>query len=390
MRGFMRRRGEAWELRVFLGVDPANGKKRYLSRSVRCGKRDAERTLAQMVLEAEGGQINRASTTVSELLDAWLAQASRDFSPKTVLETSGFIERTIRPALGSVPLAKLRSSEIDRFYVRLQAPGGGKRGAGLAPATIKRIHGILRRALEQAVRWGWLATNPAARCSPPRVPATSLALPAPADVAGLFALAKQRDPELALFVLLAAATGARRSEVLALRWTDLDLDAATLTIGRGVVLGPEGLVEKDTKTHSVRRIALDPTSIAHLRTHRRGVDARARLAGSAVRPGGFLFSSDIAGNECWRPDSTSRAFRRLCAQAGLSAVRLHDLRHYVATTLLTSGVDVRTVAGRLGHRNAATTLNVYAQFLPGIDRDAANLLGRMFDDATDDLGGAGS
>ena len=289
----MRRRGEAWELRVFLGVDPATGKKRYLSRSVRCGKRDAERTLAQMVLEAEGGHNHRASTTVGELLDAWLAQASRDFSPKTVLETSGFIERTIRPALGSVPLTKLRPAEIDRFYVRLQAPGGGKRGAGLAPATIRRIHGILRRALEQAVRWGWLANNPAARCSPPRVPAYSLELLAPADVAGLFALAQQRDPELALFVLLAAATGARRSEVLALRWTDLDLDVATLTIGRGVVLGPDGLVEKDTKTHSVRRIALDPTAMAHLRTHHRRVGIGPASPGQRFSPAGSCSAATL-------------------------------------------------------------------------------------------------
>lgn len=204
----------------------------------------------------------------------------------------------------------------------------------------------------------------------------------------LFALAQQRDPELALFVILAAGTGARRSELLALRWTDLNMDAALLTMGRGLVLGPDGLVEKDTKTHAVRRISLDPTTVTQPRAHRVRVDERARLCGVSVRPDGYLFSGDVTGTDTWRPDSTSRAFRRLCGEAGFKGVRLHDLRHYVATRMLTAGVDVRTVAGRLGHRNAATTLNVYAQFVAETDRDAANLLDRMFDDASLELGAA--
>lgn len=388
MKGFMRQRGGAWELRVFLGVDPVSGKKRYASRTVRGGKREAQRVLAQMVVEAGGGQIASTASTVGELLDAWLAQASRDFSPKTVLETRGFIERSIKPALGAVPLNKLRTAEIDRFYLRLQGPGGGRSGRPLAPGTVRRIHGILRRALEQGMRWGWLGVNPAAQASPPRVPKSNISPPGPNDVAKLFALALQRDPEFALFIILAAGTGARRSELLALRWTDVNLDTALLTIGRGLVVGPDGLVEKDTKTHAVRRISLDPTTIKHLHAHRIRVDERARLCGVRMEPDGYLLSGDVTGTDTWRPDSTSRSFRRLCAQAGFTGIRLHDLRHYVATRLLSAGVDVRTVAGRLGHRNAATTLNVYAQFVPESDRDAANLLGRMLDDAGDDLNAA--
>lgn len=363
MKGFMRRRGDAWELRVYLGADAVTGKQRYASRTVRGGKREAERELAKMIVAAEGGQVARTTTTVGELLDAWLEQAARDFSPKTVLESRGFIERTIKPALGQMPLSKLRTADIDRFYVRLQAPGGGKSGDALAPGTIRRIHGILRRALEQGVRWGWLGVNPALRSSPPRVPAPALAPPAPEAVARLFALARQRDPELAVFVMLAAGTGARRGELVALRWTDVDLDAGTLTIGRGLVIGPEGLVEKGTKTHAVRRISLDPTTIAELGSQRDRARARAELCGLTVLDDGFVFSSDVVGSQPWRPDSTTRAFRQLCRAAGITGVRLHDLRHYVATRLLAAGVDVRTVAGRLGHRNAATTLNVYAHFL---------------------------
>jgi integrase len=202
-------------------------------------------------------------------------------------------------------------------------------------------------------------------------------------VARLFALAQEDDPELAVYVVMAAATGACRSDVLALRWRDLDLDAGIIRIERAIVMGPSGPVEKDTKTHATRKVSLDPTTLAMLCRHRELVIERAALCRVKLRPTAFVFSQEVDGSEPWRPNSTTRAFARLCRRAGLEGVRLHDLRHYVATRLLASGVDVRTVAGRLGHRDAATTLNVYSHFLAEADRDAANVLGRLFDEAVD-------
>jgi len=116
-------------------------------------------------------------------------------------------------------------------------------------------------------------------------------------------------------------------------------------------------------------------------THRARAVERARLCEHELDERAFVFSNEADGSKCWYPDSVSRSFARLCRKAGLKGVRLHDLRHYVATRLLSAGVDVRTVAGRLGHRNAATTLNVYSHFLAESDREAANVLGRLFDDA---------
>jgi integrase len=101
-----------------------------------------------------------------------------------------------------------------------------------------------------------------------------------------------------------------------------------------------------------------------------------------MAPDAFVFSHEADSSETWRPDSTSRAFRLLVARAGAPGVRLHDLRHYVATRLLAAGVDVRTVAGRLGHRNASTTLNVYAHFVHDADEEAAAVLARLLDDGT--------
>lgn len=379
----MRQRSGSWELRVYAGRDPVSGKKRWVSRTVAGGKREAARALAKLSAEVGGRVVAPTSATVADLLEQWFAFARDDFSPKTVLETRGFMDRNLLPNLGSMPLSRLGTHDVDRLYRTLRKEGA-QDGGPLAPATVRRIHGILRRALDQGVRWNWIPANPAAAATAPRVDARELVPPAPSDVATLFALAQERDPEFATFVMLAAATGARRSELVALRWPAVDLEAGTVTIRGGIVIGPDGLVEKDTKTHRVRRVALDPTTLQQLKDHLGRVVERAGACGVMLDGRAFVFSHEIDGSSSWRPDSTSRAFRRLRVRAGCEHVRLHDLRHYVATRLLVAGVDVRTVAGRLGHRNASTTLNVYAHFVAESDRDAANVLGRLFDHATED------
>jgi integrase len=377
MRGFIRQRGEAWELRVYLGQDAISGKKRYATRTVRGSRREAERVLARIVAGADQGSFARTSATVGELLERWFELARDDYSPKTVLETRGYLDRDLVPALGEVPLARLRPEDLDRYYRALRAHGS--RGRPLAPASVRRIHGVLRRALQQGVRWGWIAVNPAAAASPPKVPKTDVKPPMPADLARLLRVAEADDPDLAMFVRLSAATGARRSELLALRWCDFDCRRGVLSIARGIVNGPNGLVEKDTKTHQVRRVTLDAATSSAFVAHHEQAIVRARVGEAELPCDAFVFSGDVLGRAPWVPESTTRRFRRLCEKAGLEGVRLHDLRHYVATQLLAAGVDVRTVAGRLGHRNAATTLNVYSHFVPEADQRAAEVLARLLD-----------
>ena len=180
-----------------------------------------------------------------------------------------------------------------------------------------------------------------------------------------------------MFLQLAAATGARRGELIALRWTDVNLAGGVVTIARGAVQGKDGLVIKDTKTHGTRRIALDQATVATLKAHRETADGPRRGLRDEVAADAYLFSDDPAGQTSWRPWLVTQAFARLAERAGMPEVRLHDLRHFVATRLLSSGVDVRTVAGRLGHKNPNVTLSVYAHFLPEADREAADVLGRI-------------
>ena len=305
-------------------------------------------------------------------------QCSADFSPSTALETTNFIRRYIEPGLGPFQVARLRTEDIDKLYRELRRRGG-KDGKPLAPGTVRRSHVIVHRALEQAVRWGSIRANPAHKAQVPRVPAPDIRPPAPSELVRLFALAEEADPAFAAFLWVAAATGAKRSELLALRWTDIDKLSSRMTIARGLVNGPHGFVVKDTKTHGVRRVALDPKTIEILAEHHRRAEKAAGSCAVVMAPDAYVFSNEADSSAPWRPDSTTRAFRLLVERAGVPGVRLHDLRHYVATRLLAAGVDVRTVAGRLGHRNASTTLNVYAHFVQDADDEAATVLARLLD-----------
>jgi len=199
------------------------------------------------------------------------------------------------------------------------------------------VHGIIRRALTQGVRWGWISHNPAIDASPPRVPMKELQPPDPAQVVQLFRFAQDSDPELATFIILAASSGARRGELLALRWRDIDLDSGRLSIERGILRVDDRLIEQGTKTHQRRRISLDSTTVVELKAHQLWVTERARAASAAIGSESFVFSNAIDGSSPWHPDSTSRAFRRICQPAGVTGVRLHDFRHYVATRLLAAG-----------------------------------------------------
>ena len=247
---------------------------------------------------------------------------------------------------------------------------------------MRRTHVVVHSALAQAVRWKWLRVNPASNATPPRVVAPEIVPPAPADVVRLLQLLADLDAPLHAYVRLAATSGARRSQIVGLRWSDIDFEAATVTFVRSVVLGPSGVeVRNTTKAKRTYRIALDAGTLEVLAAHRTRCTDNAKVCGVKLSGSAYVFSNEVDGAVPWRPDATSHRFTRVCAKAGLDGVRLHDLRHYVATRMLSTGADVRTVAGRLGHANPSVTLNVYAQFLPQSDRRAAEDLAALLDEA---------
>jgi integrase len=374
MRGSLReRRPGVWELIVQLPPDSTRPRARQLTRTVQGTKREAQRELASLVGEVSAGRFVSTATTFGELLDRWLEHVGDQLSPTTVREYRRLSTKLLHPDLGKVPLRRLTTQRIDNYYVRLA------RERGLSSASIRHVHAVIRGALGQALRWGWIPVNPAATASPPKLRRREIQPPAIADARTLLEAAEQQDPDGAALLRILVATGARRGEACGLQWPDIDIASGTVLIRRSVASVAGGTVVKDTKTHSARRIALDPDTLAALQRRRFRAEALARACRCELDPGAFVFSAVPDGSAPLHPDTVTTSFQRLCRRLGLAGVRLHDLRHLHATQLLAAGVPVRTVSGRLGHANAATTLNVYAHFLEASDRQAADVIAGLLE-----------
>jgi integrase len=375
MPGSLRQRGPgSWQLRVYLGVDADTGKERWATKTVHGSRRHAAAELRQFVEEA--GYARLRAGTIADLLDRWLAHASPGWSTSTLLQNRSVIERHLKPLLGHLAVTKLTTVDIDDVYRHLLRAGGAE-GRPLAPGTVHRVHVVLHRALTQAVRWEWVWLNPASAASPPRVSPAEVRPPAPDQVQRLLAYVQERDPDFATYLWLAASTGARRSQLLGLRWAEVDLRHAAIGFTRAYVEGPTGPVLRATKTHRTYRVAIDQATIERLVEHRRRAEARANSNGVEVVGTAFVFSADRDGSVPWLPNRVTKEFIRHLRRSGVGRFRLHDLRHFMATQMLGHGVAVVTVAQRLGHARASTTLNVYGHCIPGADRDAASFISNL-------------
>ncbi len=267
MRGTKRKRREGvWELRVYVGRDPGTGNPKQVSKTFHGSAREADEALRDMIEQQVTGRSDGARATVGQLLDAWLSECERmDLSPTTMRSYRAQIERTIRPALGSIKVARLGAKDLDDLYRAIKANGR-------SPKTIRNHHAILAAALHQAVRWGWVRRNVAEMAKPPRVSQRVVRPPSVEAVRQIVVAAEERDPRVAPLLMLAALTGMRRCELCALRWSDLDPDSGEIEVARSVVLVPGGLGEKTTKTNRTRHVALDEVGLTVLKTHRARVE----------------------------------------------------------------------------------------------------------------------
>jgi integrase len=372
MRGSVReKRVGYWEVRIDAGIDRLTGKRVQVSRSVSGSRRDAEKVLNTLISKHETASVGGSTTaTFGGLLVAWLDHAEGDLAYHTVVGYKRLIKTHIEPGLGAIKLRKLDVATLDSFYRALTKKG-------LASATVRQAHAIIRSALKQGVRWDWIPVNVAEKASPPRLRNAVTRPPQPVEVALLIERASVgKYPEFATMIHLAVITGARRGELCGLRWSDVDDKRAELLIQRSIYETTERtILEKDTKTHQARRIALDKGTMRELARHRKWMESRAEFCAVTLDAKAFVFSDQERGIEPWRPDRVTLAFRRLCIELEIPGIRFHDLRHFAATNLLSAGIDVRTVSGRLGHANASTTLGTYAHFVGAADRSAADVLG---------------
>jgi integrase len=175
---------------------------------------------------------------LADLLDHWLEAASPGWSASIVSHTRSIVECHLKPHLGHLDLAKLTTADIDDFYAHLLRAAPGR--PTLAPGTVARVHGVLHRALAQALRWDWIWLNPASNTSPPRMAPAEIRPPTAEQVSVLLEWARRQDPPLLCYLRLAVSTGARRSQLLALRWGDIDVERAAIAFTRALVEGPDG------------------------------------------------------------------------------------------------------------------------------------------------------
>ena len=347
------------------------------------GIRAARVELAKLVAEVTEGKHDQSGqrATVGELLDDWLAQR-RDVgcSPTTLHDYAASARRIKASPIGSKAVTKLTARDIELAY-------SGWRAEGMTPATVLHHHRVLRAALNQAERWGWITRNPAKFASVASSRTPELQVPTAEQAQALVLRAvSTASPDLAPILLFAMLTGCRRGEICGLQWGDINWETQRLTVRRSVWQVRRSLGVKGTKTHQIRQIALDENAIALLRARRAKAEEDATGAGGGLVEEAFVWSPAVDGCQPRTPSSLTRAFARLCDSLEAEAkatgrrqqyqFRFHDLRHFSATELIGAGVDIRTVAGRLGHADPAITLRVYAHALEERDRAAAALLGR--------------
>jgi len=222
MRGSLRqRRPGSWELRVHAGRDSATGKSTYVTRTVHGDRSAAERGLAALVAQVNDSPSTPTFGTVGELCDMWWKYSSPNLSPTVAREYRRLIDQRLVPTLGHVKVVDLRTNQLDAWYSELLTSGAVS-GQPLSANSVRRVHSVLHRALEQGIAWDWIDHNPARRASPPPARRPSLHLPSPEEVINLIEAARAVNPSLPIFLRLAAVTGARRGELCALEWRHVD------------------------------------------------------------------------------------------------------------------------------------------------------------------------
>ena len=364
-----------WRLRVYAGRR-ASGSPIQLTKTVRgpdskpgSGTRLADRELANMIAGVSKGNTATGTETFGGLLASWLDHIEADRSPTTMRKYRDIADRVVVPELGRIKLKALTARNLDTLYAKLTAKGN-------KATTVRRVHALVGAALHQAEKWDLIERNVARRASPPAVHAAQIEAPSPKEVQAILTAAEKVEPALAALLLLAALTGARRGELCALRWTDLNVTAGTLTIARSVYeTAGGGWNEKGTKTHAARTIGLDDLSLEALRRHRESVDVLAHQLSLDVPPDAFMFSRSPVGLEPIRPDVLTKFTIRM-ARAAKVDTHLHALRHFSASQAIAAGFDPVTVGGRLGHADPSITLRVYSHVLEQRDRELATALGK--------------
>ena len=365
-RGHIRQRStkykNSWTVYLYLGVDPDSGKKRYKTEVVRGTKREAQKRLTELLGQLDTGTyVEPSRETVESFLHQWLRDYAETHVRQRTLEGyRGNLDRYIIPALGSIALKKLAARHIQSFE-----SDGLRRG--LSAQTVLHCHRIIFQALRWGVKMGALSRNVAEAVSPPR-PQRKEAQTLDWEGVRKFLEATRTSSYYPLF-LVALLTGLRRSELLALRWQDVDLESGTLPVSRSLVKLKTGkMIMAAPKSGRPRVIHLPLGVMACLRRLRGVQGAHLATLAQPITRDTLVFAH--ADGRPYTPDVVSRAFGLAARKAGMRGLRFHEMRHTHASLMLAAGVHLKLVSERLGHSGIGITGDLYSHVLPGLQKEA--------------------
>ncbi len=383
-RGSIRRRGNSWSAIVDLPPDPVTGNRRQ-KRITASTRKEVERSLSALLTSVEQGYTDAGRKTVrtffygDDPIDGqlvvwagWFVTVAPSLRPSTLRRYRDSVRLHVLPLLGSVRLAKLSPADLQRLY-------NDRLAAGLSPTTVRHIHGIIHRALEDAVKWGMVSRNVADAATAPKRSSVEMATWNAEQASKVFDAAKGSEIEALLW--LAIQCGLRRGELLALRWDDIDLNGGNVSIRRTLSRGASSKLEfGEPKTAaSKRRVSLSAALLEVVREHRRRQLEHIVTHRSIYEDAGLVFADGLG--RPLHPNALNRKFAEIIRRAGLPVIRFHDLRHTCATIMLAQGVHPKIVQELLGHTDISMTMNLYSHVTTDMQQEAADAIDRAISGA---------
>ena len=367
--GSIRKRKDGrWEGRYTAGHDPATGKTIYKNVLGKTQTEVKEKLKRAIEDSAKLDMSKVGQYTVGQWMDVWFENYAKiKVRPSSHQTYRGYIENHIKPNIGSIPLNKLTSLELQKLYKKLLGNGrverieSKKQPKGLSAKTVRNINQIICSALNLAIEQRLILTNPADACALPKLEHREMKTLPVEQLTSFLREAKESGVFEMYYIEL--ATGLRRGELLGLKWSDIDLEHGSLRVQRQIARIDGEIVEAPLKTkNAYRTLPLSADAIDVLKTQK-------KKCGNSQ----YVFPSPTGGPIS--PDSVLHMLHRVLKRAGLPKVRFHDLRHTFATLALQNGVDIKTVSGMLGHFSAGFTLDTYAHVTTSAQKEAANTMG---------------
>ncbi len=348
--------------------DPATGKRRQQRKQGFTLERDAKGELnkARKKLEA-GGSLAGGARTVEQLIDQWLTVRVAAVRPSTFASYRNHLQGHVSARIGALRPGQVTPAVIAEMLEGLRAEGG-RNGQGLSPRTLVHVHKLCCRLFADAINWGVMTTNPAAKVPRPRAERHQAKTWTPGQLRAFLGHLDATEHRLRAAWHLAAGTGMRRGEVLGLRWSDVDLEAGRLSINQTLTVSDHDMHFGPAKTDRSRRaVPLASATVEQLRAHK-ARQAAERLVWAGDWPHDLVFTNKTG--EPIHPRVFTRTHKRECLAAGLEPIRVHDLRHSWATMALLQGVPLKVVSEALGHSSITVTADLYSHVTEDMARSA--------------------